>query len=74
MEGEDIYAGVADTEEQASHLREPCDGQRQVGNACDPSTRRLALSARSPLGRTGQPDRLLHLCLLSTVAACWPLL
>ncbi|XP_021510545.2 prepronociceptin isoform X2 [Meriones unguiculatus] len=34
VEGEDIYAGVADTEEQASQLREPCDGQRQPLAPC----------------------------------------
>lgn len=50
--GEDIYAGVADTEEQASHLREPCDRQRQVGNACGTNTSRPALSAWSLSGES----------------------
>lgn len=49
--GEDIYAGVADTEEQASHLREPCNRQRQVGNACGANTSRPALSAWNLWGK-----------------------
>lgn len=44
---------MADTEEQASHLREPCDRQRQVGNACGPGTSRPALSVRSLSGKQG---------------------